>query len=341
MPGATSVDLVTLGSLDVEVALFPHLTGTVQVERVVLVDPVIDLEVLPDGRQNWVFEDDAPASETAEPSGSGIDVSVDRFLISNGTVLYRSGGEVQRLDGLDLEISAKSLSGPFDIEGDLDLNNVPYALKATIGRLDNQRTPLRLNVSADAGGLVGEFGGSAALAGAAPDIEGNLDLRVADPAALMAAMADGEKQSGVPEGTLEITGKVSGSAERVALDAMTLSLGTLTGKGGASIEFGEQPDLKLLLNVASLDLGSLMSDASSEGPAIGSDGAGDGQGFEVPDGVKGTAEVTVDVMTYMGGNVRQVRIVASVEDGQLTIGSASALLPGGSDLGLYRRDAIG
>ncbi len=331
LPGATSVDLVTLGSLDVEVALFPLLTGTVQVERIVLVDAVIDLEVLPDGRQNWVFADETPAADTAETSGSSIDVSVDRFLISNGTVLYRSGGEAQRLDGLDLEISAKSLSGPFEIEGDLDLNKVPYALKANIGRLDNQRTPLRANLTADTGGLVGAFSGSAALQAAAPDIEGKLDLTVADPAALMAAMADGEQPSGFLQDELKIAAEVSGSADRVSLDAMTLSLGALSGKGGASIEFGEQPDLKLLLNVSSLDLDSLLGEAYQDvsEPSSGDDAQ---QGFDVPDGINGTAEVTVDAMTYMGGNVRQVRIIASVEDGRLTIGSASALLPGGSDL---------
>src|SRR5215468_2292595 len=55
LPGGSSPDMARLRSLDVRVALMPLLGGRIQVTRVTLVDPVILLERLPDGRANWQF----------------------------------------------------------------------------------------------------------------------------------------------------------------------------------------------------------------------------------------------------------------------------------------------
>src|SRR5215468_10018348 len=55
MPGAATPDMARLKSLDISVALMPLLGGTIKVTKVTLVDPVILLERLPDGRANWQF----------------------------------------------------------------------------------------------------------------------------------------------------------------------------------------------------------------------------------------------------------------------------------------------
>jgi uncharacterized protein involved in outer membrane biogenesis len=55
LSGGIARDMVTLDKLSVRVGLWPLLFGRVEVRSVVLVRPVIALEVLPDGRQNWDF----------------------------------------------------------------------------------------------------------------------------------------------------------------------------------------------------------------------------------------------------------------------------------------------
>src|SRR5258708_809581 len=84
-PGASSKDMATLAKLQVELKLLPILSGEIAVDKFVLVDPVIQLEVDKQGHPNWVFAAPppttqpqaaqptapAPAQPTARPTGSG------------------------------------------------------------------------------------------------------------------------------------------------------------------------------------------------------------------------------------------------------------------------------
>ena len=72
--GADAADMVRLKSVEVRVALGPLLGGRIQVETVKLVDPVIQVEKLADGRWNFEFateEETQPAAPQpqAEPEG--------------------------------------------------------------------------------------------------------------------------------------------------------------------------------------------------------------------------------------------------------------------------------
>src|SRR5579862_4298295 len=73
LPGGSSPDMARLKSLDVEVALIPLMSGRIQVTRIDLLEPVILLERLPDGRANWQLQPQpqagAEASAGAAPGG--------------------------------------------------------------------------------------------------------------------------------------------------------------------------------------------------------------------------------------------------------------------------------
>ena len=142
--GASTADMVTLQALDVRVALIPLLSGDIQVESVTLVDPVIVLEAMADGTNNWTLNPpadesaesegtttgetttgettEAPASDeqAADASGSGMQISLDHLGIENGTLIYidHAAGSEQRIESLDATIEARSLQGPFRIQGD-------------------------------------------------------------------------------------------------------------------------------------------------------------------------------------------------------------------------------
>ena len=90
VPGASTVDFVKIGALEIDVAIGPLLRGVVQVERTVLVEPVVNLEVLQSGGNNWtITSKTTPANMPADPSG--FDVSLDDLLIENGTINYVDG----------------------------------------------------------------------------------------------------------------------------------------------------------------------------------------------------------------------------------------------------------
>ena len=54
--GATRPSMLTLGELDVDVALLPLLSGEIVIQRLILREPSIALEVDESGRGNWVFD---------------------------------------------------------------------------------------------------------------------------------------------------------------------------------------------------------------------------------------------------------------------------------------------
>ena len=97
--GAQSKDMMTLGSLQVEVELLPLLQKTVVVDRFVLKDPVIALEVDKQGKPNWDFSTGKPVTTAAAPAtgakpaaGGGADLSALGGLhlgdvrLENGTI---------------------------------------------------------------------------------------------------------------------------------------------------------------------------------------------------------------------------------------------------------------
>ena len=54
-PGSKSPQMVRLKAVEVELKVWPLLSGTLEVDRFVLIEPQIDLEVDAQGQPNWQF----------------------------------------------------------------------------------------------------------------------------------------------------------------------------------------------------------------------------------------------------------------------------------------------
>src|SRR3954471_3411995 len=69
-PGARSAEMARLGKLELELKPWPLLSGKVEIDKLVLREPRIALEVDAQGRPNWVLENQAAqAAAPAEPTG--------------------------------------------------------------------------------------------------------------------------------------------------------------------------------------------------------------------------------------------------------------------------------
>jgi len=68
IPGATEPAMVRLRTLDVQVRFLPLLGGRIEVASVTLVEPIIVLERLADGRENWILG--PPAAAPGAPTTS-------------------------------------------------------------------------------------------------------------------------------------------------------------------------------------------------------------------------------------------------------------------------------
>ena len=62
----TQPQMATVKSIEVKVALLPLLSGDIQVERLILIEPDIFIETDAEGRGNWVFGESQP-EQAARP----------------------------------------------------------------------------------------------------------------------------------------------------------------------------------------------------------------------------------------------------------------------------------
>ena len=134
--------LATVKSLVAKLSLQPLLKGNFDVKRMSLVNPEINLEVSEDGLLNWYSpstgkQDDFTASE----------VRLDSMTLENAAVnfVYPEYDANVRLDNLNAEIMAQSISGPYHIEGSYVKDNNPEGFAVSIGKISDSM-PTTLNM---------------------------------------------------------------------------------------------------------------------------------------------------------------------------------------------------
>ena len=164
VPGASEPDMLALGSVTGKVRLVPLLGGRVVVDELVVRDPVIHLEVAPDGRPNWVFEEaggdrTGAARPPAEPDGeapAGLpvkDLSLADVRLENGVATYRDARTGQTLDArqINLALALPELARALSLTGGLTLNGEPVTLALSAdspaAMLAGERTALKADVT--------------------------------------------------------------------------------------------------------------------------------------------------------------------------------------------------
>lgn len=351
LPGAVAADMVTLESLEVNVALLPLLRGEIQVESIRLVEPVIELEVLQDGRVNWNFGDageGAGGDGDGEPGsgGDGGAVRIDDMVIENGTLTYRDArsGTLEFVEHLDARLSAGSLQGPFTIQGAAVVRNLPASFNVSIGRMVPGRSvPLKLTLEVGEGAARLGFTGSLSEVSAQGTLDGTLkasgpDLRDLVDRASAALGGSLTLPSLLAQG-FELESTVTASATAANLNDITLVFGEVRASGAvsASLEAPIRIDATLTLN--RLDLDALLAAAEGtapgrrEDPATAASGPAAGA-FALPGDIDASLALSIDAVSYRGGVIRQAQAAVTLTDGRLHLTRAGALLPGGSDIQL-------
>ncbi|NKB49464.1 MAG: AsmA family protein, partial [Alphaproteobacteria bacterium] len=357
--GAQADDLVRLKSAKVEVALGPLFGGNVEIERVVLVEPVFELEQLADGSNNWTFAPSETPAVSApgvdggaggrESSGFGGSVQLNDLVMRDGIVVFRSPDIVERIEGINASLGAASLLGPFRAEGEVVLRGMPTNLRVAIGELQGDRA-IPVNVSTGTAGAEVTFSGLLSGFPNEPRIAGDLDGRAENIADLMAAVTGQDPLAAFGDSELAIKGDLSANRSAVSLNNLSVGLGDINATGAANVAIGESPAIDMILNVGQLDLDQLLPKFQSTGSANSGDGgaptipsggaapvtaAGSAAGFVLPEGLNATIEAKAEAVRYRGGVVRQAALNAQLADGELTISQLTAQLPGSADVSLF------
>jgi AsmA protein len=290
-PWSDAGDMARIGQLQVELALWPLLSGDVQVRRFVLDEPVIRLERNADGAANWQIHaggqtstgtltpaapaagGSAPAAPAATPSSGGrlSGLSLGEVKITNGTVIYTDAmsGTDERLDDVNLTLAAPDLESSLTLAGDASWRDQPVTISAEAGQtravLEGGKTPVSLDLGLGEGKI--HLAGDANL-GASPGFNGTAGLSLPDLRSIIAAAAPGPT---LPDGVatrLNLDGRIDATATRVALTDMKLGVDDIEATGSLSADIaGPRPKITAGLTTGDLVLDRYVAGGSSEAGA--------------------------------------------------------------------------
>jgi AsmA protein len=115
-PGFSKEPFLSAGKIELKYDLWKLLSGTVAIDKVVLVKPEILIEMRKDGTSNYsdlvgVKKPAAPKKPAAKPSKKkeAVSIMVSKFAIINGKLTLNQSGKVSQLKDLNVNVSGISL----------------------------------------------------------------------------------------------------------------------------------------------------------------------------------------------------------------------------------------
>ncbi|SYZ73369.1 hypothetical protein TRIP_C21487 [Candidatus Zixiibacteriota bacterium] len=131
-------DFVSAKALDVKVAILPLLKKEIQITRLILVEPEINMHKLSDGRSNFKFGAAAPANDNKtskeeisdETKVAAAAISFDNLRIKDGSIRYLddSASSEAGVDGFNLQSKMETTpAGAYHANGNFNAQTINYS----------------------------------------------------------------------------------------------------------------------------------------------------------------------------------------------------------------------
>ncbi|MDX3925127.1 MAG: AsmA-like C-terminal region-containing protein [Shinella sp.] len=200
--------LVEIARFSMDAELAPFLSGEALIFDMRIEEPKARIKLFPDGTLDWARgrKSDIPART----------VVLENVTVTGGEVEFvdEQTGRTRRLTGLDAQISARSLSGPWKIDGRGVLDGEAGSFQLASGQLDDQGVlPLRARVVPDKLFFSADLDGSLRIVDFRPQYGGTFaldekriakaDPQAADPIRIAGAFELSNERLRVPEYRLE------------------------------------------------------------------------------------------------------------------------------------------
>jgi hypothetical protein len=329
-------DMLSLDKFEVQASLLPLLSGNIQVNRVILLKPVIFLETDKQGKGNWVLEskkteakpDPAPESETALPA-----IVVNEVRIENAKITYKDGvtGNITDVDIEKIVTESDGLNDPLSLLVKITYNEIPIQIEGTLGSL-NQLTAndiypidLMIDISDAKIGLNGQVAKPMEAKGLELEINFNVDSL-----SKLSKLAGSELPA---LGPISLTGKLSDGDGSYLIKSMKLQAGNtdLSGDLTANVS-GKRPALTANLSSNSIDLvelsgGEVVAKKEAKKERVFSSDPLPLEGLRSVD-----ANVTVNAKQIKTSSLvlAKTKIVLTLNNGNLSINPLSTLVAGGT-----------
>lgn len=232
--GSAAENLATLERLDASVALKPLFSGEIVVSAVELVKPDITLEILKNGKGNWVTpeiekittaKDAVPeqARDKASEAGSKAAqaVSLEKVTIDQGRFAYSANGKTTEVKDINLDVKADTLQGPFDLSGDVVFGGAPVTFKATTGALEKGAESISVKLEADYNGVAVNYAG---IAGLKAPFELQGETRIGTNSLAATAKKFGAQDTGLSNESASLNGLLTASSEKLSFKNASLDV---------------------------------------------------------------------------------------------------------------------
>ncbi|MGE3371099.1 MAG: AsmA-like C-terminal region-containing protein [Rhizobiaceae bacterium] len=338
-PGGQPAMTVETFSMDAELA--PFMSGEVKIFDMRLVRPKAVISVGADGAVDWAMRPSVPFDVTH--------ISLEKLTITEGQVAIRHGtsGREHVLSEINTEVSARSLAGPWRIDGTLRIDGARAALTASTGRVEDTGS-MRVRIKADpiVYPFAVELDGTVKLADGAITYAGGfrLDARSVSKDDLrgtggqtFALQEDGAGKPLPPP--YRLNGRFTFDHARLAIDEFRFETGPLddpyTADGSATFDLGREPRFEILADGAQVRFDQAIVDEQDASGLTFTQrlAALEAVLVDLPrPTIPGAVEVKLPAVVAGDTTIRDVRISAEPGEGGWKVRSFAASLPGRTTL---------
>jgi len=337
---------MTVDEFSMDAELAPFLRGEFLIFDMRLVRPRAIIDVAADGTVDWAIRPSTPYDPRR--------IALERLTVSEGQVTIRhvAGGREHLLSGIDAEISAKSLAGPWRANGVLQVDGMKAALSASTGPVDDAgQMRLRFRFEPELYPVTIEADGNARIEKGAALYSGQFKITGEEGKTEKLRDGDGElveMGSSKPEPGYRLNGEFAFNHERLGIEEFRFETGSqdnpYTADGAAFVDLGSEPRFSIEAKGAQVRFDEAVT---GEETGVGLTLAGRVTALRnalarLPKPtIPGNIEVNLPAVVAGDTTVRDVRLLAEPADSGWVIESLAATLPGRTRLeadGFLRTD---
>jgi hypothetical protein len=231
---------MTIDRFSMDAELAPFLRGEILIFDMRLDHPHVTIGVKEDGSVDWA----ARSPALFDPH----QVTLEKVTISNGeiTVHHGAGGRTYELSGINGDVSAKSLAGPWRFDGTLTADGEPATVSLSTGAVgEDGRMRLRIRANPRDYPVAIDTDGDARIENGAALYAGAFSVRESQP--LPQEAADDARQAARRDKppAYSVTGKFNFDHRKVSIEEFRFESGPkddpYTASGSAFVDIGPHP----------------------------------------------------------------------------------------------------
>ena len=338
--GFGDAPLAQVGEADIGVNVLALLSGAVEVDRFVLVEPEINLVKKADGSVNWnLAGSDAPSDGGDASVPSVRDLSLGDIRIVDGQLNLRDDGENKTWSASDIDINVvlRSLKEPLEVNGGFQYEGQAATIDLVLTTLENLQKNEPANLKYNF--AIGETTTSGDL-----NLETGDALRYAGPIQFnapnlpaFASIAGAELADAPGFDQLSFSGNVDGSENAMRLSGANINFDAIAATGALTLNWaGSRAKASGALNAETLDLRPYLPEPSTT-PTTTSEGfpawSTDTLDFTSLRNVDADFDLTTQSIYFNGLKIDETQLKLQINNGRLSAEAPVLAMYGGQGSG--------